>query len=159
MTIELLELAHGALGELVDEVVFVGGATVALWITDPAAPPVRVTEDVDVIVEVTSRSDYYKFEERLRQASFREEQTVICRWLHRDTGLVLDAMPADAGILGSRTAGNGSPYPTRSRCSFPRERAFEPSRPPICSRRSSRHMRDAGRATCWRARTSPTSSR
>jgi hypothetical protein len=49
MTIELLELAHGALGKLVDEVVFVGGATVALWITDPAAPPVRVTEDVDVI--------------------------------------------------------------------------------------------------------------
>lgn len=100
MTIELLELAHGALGRLVDEVIFVGGATVALWITDPAAPPVRVTEDVDVIVEVTSRSAYYKFEERLRGAGFREQQRVICRWLHRDSDLVLDAMPADASILG-----------------------------------------------------------
>ncbi len=100
MTIELLELAHGALGELVEEVVFVGGATVALWITDPAAPPVRVTEDVDVIVEVTSRSAYYEFEERLREMGFREERTVICRWLHRDSELVLDAMPADASILG-----------------------------------------------------------
>jgi hypothetical protein len=100
MTIELLELAHGALGKLVDEVVFVGGATVALWITDPAAPPVRVTEDVDVIVEVTTRSAYYSFEERLREAGFREEQHVICRWLHRDSDLVLDAMPADASILG-----------------------------------------------------------
>lgn len=100
MTIELLELAYRALGKLVDEVVFVGGATVALWITDPAAPPVRVTEDVDVIVEVTSRSGYYQFEDRLREAGFREEQSVICRWLHSDSGLVLDAMPADASILG-----------------------------------------------------------
>lgn len=96
MTIDLLELAHAALGKLVEEVVFVGGATVALWISDPAAPPVRVTEDV----EVTSRSGYYQFEERLRKAGFREEQRVICRWLHRDSDLVLDAMPADASILG-----------------------------------------------------------
>ena len=100
MTTELLELAHRALGGLVDEVVFVGGATVALWITDPAAPPVRVTDDIDVIVEVTSRRAYYEFEARLRDARFREEQSVICRWIHRDSGLILDAMPADASILG-----------------------------------------------------------
>ncbi|MEX2195965.1 MAG: nucleotidyl transferase AbiEii/AbiGii toxin family protein [Thermoleophilaceae bacterium] len=100
MTIDLLERAHAALGELVDEVVFVGGATIALWITDPAAPPVRVTEDIDVIVEVTSRSGYYQFEDRLRKAGFREEQRVICRWLHHDSDLILDAMPADASILG-----------------------------------------------------------
>jgi hypothetical protein len=39
MNLELLELAVAALGDLVDEVVFVGGATIGLWITDPAAPP------------------------------------------------------------------------------------------------------------------------
>lgn len=100
MTIDLLELGHAALGALVEEVVFVGGATIALWITDPAAPPVRVTQDVDVIVEVTSRRAYYEFEERLREAGFREEQTVICRWLHCGSDLILDAMPADASILG-----------------------------------------------------------
>jgi predicted nucleotidyltransferase len=81
-------------------VVFVGGATVTLWITDPGAPPVRVSADVDVIVEVASRRAYYRFEERLRNAGFREEKTVICRWLHDETELVLDAMPADASILG-----------------------------------------------------------
>lgn len=51
MSIELLELAADALGPLLDEVVFVGGATVTLWITDPGAPPVRPTKDVDVVVE------------------------------------------------------------------------------------------------------------
>lgn len=35
MSVDLLELGHSALGELVAEVVFVGGATVVLWITDP----------------------------------------------------------------------------------------------------------------------------
>jgi hypothetical protein len=38
MSIELLELAAAALGELLDEVVFVGGATVGLLITDRAGP-------------------------------------------------------------------------------------------------------------------------
>ena len=43
MSIELLEIAAETLGELLEEVVFVGGATVVLWITDPGAPPVRPT--------------------------------------------------------------------------------------------------------------------
>ena len=66
MSVELLELAAATLGELVDEVVFVGGATVTLWITDPGAPPVRPTKDVDVVVEVTTRSEFHAFEARLR---------------------------------------------------------------------------------------------
>jgi hypothetical protein len=40
-------------------VAFLGGAAIALWITDPAAPAVRATDDVDVIVEVGSLIDYY----------------------------------------------------------------------------------------------------
>ena len=102
MNIELLELAQSALGELVHEVVFVGGATVGLWITDPAAPPNRPTDDVDVVVEVMTRSGFYEFEAKLREAGFREdrESGVMCRWRHTGTGLVLDAMPARADILG-----------------------------------------------------------
>jgi hypothetical protein len=50
VSIELLGLGAAALGDLADEVVFVGGARVTLWITDPAAPPPRPTQDVDVIV-------------------------------------------------------------------------------------------------------------
>ena len=57
MSIDLLELGASVLGDLVDEVVFVGGATVTLWITDPTAPPRRPTKDVDVIVEVAARAD------------------------------------------------------------------------------------------------------
>lgn len=102
MTVDLLELAAAALDDLLEEVVFVGGATVTLWITDPAAQPPRPTKDVDVIVEVTTRGGFHAFEGRLRERGFREDQEsgVICRWQHRDSGLILDAMPADASILG-----------------------------------------------------------
>lgn len=102
MSLQLLEQAAAALGALVEEVVFVGAATVTLWITDPGAPPVRATRDVDVIVEVTTRAGFHEFEERLRGIRFAEDQEsgVICRWRHRDSGLILDAMPADASLLG-----------------------------------------------------------
>lgn len=102
MNIELLELADSALGELASQVIFVGGATVGLWITDPAAPPVRTTDDVDVVVEVTTRTAFYDFEAKLRKVGFSEdvESDVICRWRHRQCDLVLDVMPSRADILG-----------------------------------------------------------
>lgn len=63
-----------------------------------------------MIVEVTSRRAYYKFEERLRKAGFREEGQVICRWLHGE-GLVLDAMAAEASILGFENRWQREPLP------------------------------------------------
>ena len=57
MSTELLELAAAALGPLRDEVVFLGGASIHLWITDPAAPATRATDDVDVISAITTRVD------------------------------------------------------------------------------------------------------
>jgi hypothetical protein len=82
MSIELLELAASTLEPLLGEVIFLGGATLVLWITDPGAPPVRPTKDVDVVVEVTSRTAFHAFEERLRLLRFEPDQEdgIICRW-------------------------------------------------------------------------------
>src|SRR5262245_25092299 len=66
MSIAMLERAARELTPFLDEVAFVGGATIALWITDQAAPKPRVTKDVDLVVEVASRAGWYRFEERLR---------------------------------------------------------------------------------------------
>lgn len=46
------------LGELVDEVIFLGGAVAGLLVTDPAAPSMRPTLDIDVIVEAMTRGEY-----------------------------------------------------------------------------------------------------
>ncbi len=113
MSLELLELAAARLADLLPEVVFVGGATVTLWITDPGAPPVRPTKDVDVIVEVTTRGAFHDFEARLRERGFAEDQDdgVICRWRHVPSGLILDAMPAEGAFLGFENRWQGAAIP------------------------------------------------
>lgn len=97
-----LETAATLLGPLLDEVVFVGGATVHLWITEPSAPPTRATEDVDVVCEVATRVKYHRLGDRLRERGLQEAMgaPVICRWRSADPELVLDVMPTDPNILG-----------------------------------------------------------
>jgi predicted nucleotidyltransferase len=99
--IELLLLAVNQLGDLVDEMVFIGGCATGLLITDVAAPPIRATKDVDAIVQVVTKADYYKLSERLRDKGFVEdtsEGAPLCRWV---TGNVtLDVIPTEADILG-----------------------------------------------------------
>ncbi len=102
MSTDLLETAATALGPLLEEVVFLGGASIHLWLSDPAAPATRATDDVDVISDITSLTGYYRLGERLRERGFSEasDSRVICRWRHRDTGLLLDVMPDDEEVLG-----------------------------------------------------------
>lgn len=99
--IEILEVAVDHLGELTDEMVFLGGCATGLLITDPAAPPIRTTQDVDAIVHVASRAEYYQLSKKLRGKGFSEDSSdgaPICRWV---TGnVILDVMPTDADILG-----------------------------------------------------------
>lgn len=100
----MLERAAEELTPFLDEVAFVGGATIALWITDRAAPEPRVTKDVDLVVEVASRTDWYRFEDRLRAHGLCNDSSsrVICRWRAGSPSdeLVIDLMPGDASILG-----------------------------------------------------------
>lgn len=89
------------LGELRERMVFLGGAATALLVTDTAAPDVRVTTDVDVIVEIASKVEYYRLAESLRSRGFKEdhdEGAPLCRW--RIEGVAVDVMPTDTEILG-----------------------------------------------------------
>lgn len=89
------------LGPLRQKAVFLGGAATVLLITDEATPEVRATKDVDIIVEVLSKSDYYQLEETLRSLGFTqsmEEDAPLCRWVINDTKV--DVMPTDEKILG-----------------------------------------------------------
>ena len=102
MSIELLGTAADALAPLLGRVVFLGGATISLWMTDPAARAPRVTYDVDVVAEVVTLASYETFQAELRRAGFTEdvESGVICRWQHAGTGLILDAVPAEPRLAG-----------------------------------------------------------
>jgi len=99
--LELLKIAARLLRPLLDELVFVGGCTTGLLITDEAAGDVRPTFDVDAIAEITSYAEYTVFSERLRKLGFSEDSSKgapICRWRKGQTKL--DVMPLDENILG-----------------------------------------------------------
>jgi hypothetical protein len=66
-SLEMIIIVARRLGAMREDVAFVGGATTLFLITDPAYPQVRPTLDVDVIVEIATRMQYYRLEERLRK--------------------------------------------------------------------------------------------
>jgi len=88
-----------ALENLRDQVVFVGGATAALYATRPLTE-IRPTDDVDIVVELSGYSSYAELEEKLRSKGFINdvESGVICRY--RVQGIIVDIMPTESSILG-----------------------------------------------------------
>lgn len=83
----------------IEDSVFVGGATISLYLTDSAAPEPRYTFDVDLITPVASRRAYHALEARLRDAGHQPDPSgPICRWLI--DGIQVDLMPPYEDILG-----------------------------------------------------------
>lgn len=97
--LRMLEFVARKLGPLNDEVVYLGGCSTALFITESLLLDVRPTKDVDCIVDIVSRSEYYKFANRLQKQGFKQSmnESVICRWRYDD--VILDVMPTDEEIL------------------------------------------------------------
>ena len=98
--IERLTETVRRLGPLAGQMVFVGGSTTALFITDAAAADVRETLDIDAIV-ATTRAGYARLTEALNGRGFFEDTTEgapICRFRNGD--LILDVMPTDEQVLG-----------------------------------------------------------
>lgn len=99
--LEMMKVVAKGFGSLRKRVVFLGGAVASLLITDPALPHIRATQDVDVIVEVVSRTDYYRLEQSLRDRGFTQNvdsEHPVCRWSYK--GVIVDIMPSDETILG-----------------------------------------------------------
>jgi len=96
----MLMLVASHLGSLKERVVFLGGATVGLLITDSGAPDIRATTDVDLIVEVGAQHDYHDIEAEMRQLGFKPDLLggIRCRWMIDHT--LVDLMPTDEKILG-----------------------------------------------------------
>lgn len=86
---------------LLDRLVFVGGAVVELYFTDPAAGRARTTTDTDAICEVATYTEYQRLGDRLRELSFTQslrEADPPYRW--RSGEDVFDLMPRDEDVLG-----------------------------------------------------------
>ncbi len=97
-SIEMIEIVAKSLDSLIKEIVFIGGAATSLYSNQNNKLEFRPTEDVDCIINVTSKLEFYALENKLRSLGFENNSTMICRW--NVNGIVVDIMPTDANILG-----------------------------------------------------------
>ena len=97
----MLQTVATGLGNLKNEMVFVGGAVAELYAENPAASEIRPTLDVDCVIELRSRIAYAQLEEDLRARGFTNDSSPgapICRWIYK--GVLVDVMPTDEKFLG-----------------------------------------------------------
>lgn len=71
-----------ALGELNQQVVYVGGAILSLYITDESAEDVRPTGDIDISMEIVTVAELESIREEITNKGFYQssEDNVICRF-------------------------------------------------------------------------------
>lgn len=127
----LVERVARRLGPLREEVAFLGGAATSLLLSDPGAPEVRSTIDVDVIVEVASRVEYDRLSDRLRGLGFREaleENAPVCRW--RVGGVLVDVMPTLPDVLGFTNRWYAEAFATASACQLAEDLVIRLVTPP-----------------------------
>jgi len=103
----LFEAVVRLLAPVLDELVFVGGCTTGLFITDPAAGGIRPTKDVDAIVDVTADRAPIAARSASSLFSIRQPHRLTCTALllpppveaemimHMDSGPRLDPLRSD----------------------------------------------------------------
>ena len=95
-----LKVIAEGLGDLLHDVVFVGGSVAELYADDPAATDIRPTQDVDCIIELATYGSLQNFEALLRKRKFVNDigSGIICRWKYNHQ--TVDIMPDRDDILG-----------------------------------------------------------
>lgn len=93
---EVIRKVAIALKELNDQVIYVGGATVGLYINDSGAEDVRPTKDVDISLSIASLIELENIREELVTRGFeqRADSGPICRFMLDD--VIVDIMNTKA---------------------------------------------------------------
>ncbi len=80
---------------------YIGGAVAELYADNPAASDIRITLDVDCVIELRSKMEHAKLEDRLREQGFANDTSKgapVCIWIFNE--IKVDVMPADSKVLG-----------------------------------------------------------
>lgn len=96
----LLALHHG-LSALPYDFAYLGGCALAVLVTDPSADTIRVTKDIDVMMDIRSRKQFHEADSLLEKSGFRHDTrdgAPICRWVYN--GITVDVLPISEDVLG-----------------------------------------------------------
>lgn len=79
---------------------FIGGSALSLLVTRRGVSDIRVSKDVDVIVDAETKIEYSKIEEYVRKLGFKNdtsEDAPICRWVYMD--MKIDLLPVNEDVF------------------------------------------------------------
>ncbi len=129
----MLETVADALGDdLCQQMVFVGGCSTAVLITDEITlQEVRATDDVDLIVGLTGTAQWMQLQQVLSSKGFTVsgDDEVICRMRLGD--LKVDFMPDDPDILGFSNRWYKEGISTAIKYALPSGRVIKHLTPPL----------------------------
>lgn len=69
--INKIETLASVLGDLLNNVVFVGGSVLELYVTDHAAYENRPTDDIDIVISAPTLGGFFSWEQQLEQKGFK----------------------------------------------------------------------------------------
>lgn len=100
INIKVIEKVAEALGELNDQVIYVGGAIVSFYITDTGADQPRPTKDIDISVQISTYAEMDQLREKLATKGIfpATDQNVMYRYEYED--VLIDFIPYESTALG-----------------------------------------------------------
>ena len=100
INLKVVEKIAISLEELNEEVIYVGGAVVSLYVTDEGADQPRPTKDIDISVQISTYSQMDEFREKLASKNIYPAQfeNIMYRYSYDD--ILIDFIPFEETPLG-----------------------------------------------------------
>ena len=100
INLNIVEKVAMALGDINDEVIYVGGAVVSLYVTDEGAELPRPTKDIDISVQISTYAQMDQLRKKLANKKIypAPAETVMYRYSYED--ILIDFIPYEETPLG-----------------------------------------------------------
>lgn len=100
INLKVVEKVAIALGEINNDVIYIGGAVVSLYVTDDGAEQPRPTKDIDISVQISTYSQMEQLREELAKKKIfpASNETVMYRYSYKD--ILIDFIPYEETPLG-----------------------------------------------------------
>ncbi|UCF92836.1 MAG: hypothetical protein JSW39_01375, partial [Desulfobacterales bacterium] len=98
VNLAMLRTVAERLGPLGNKVMFLGGTILPLLVAEEVAAGIRITKDVDLMIDMPSQAQLYEFEDHLWELGFKRQSVgAASHWRLDHIGV--DVLSADADIV------------------------------------------------------------
>jgi predicted nucleotidyltransferase len=100
LNLEVVASVARALGDLNNEVVYIGGAVISIYAIEPGADLPRVTEDIDVCVQVSTFAQMEELREQLAIRNIYPDPQGTHLYRYNYQGIAIDFIPFEETAFG-----------------------------------------------------------